>query len=259
MKLDGQSKNEPAHTIPRSHLTAREFFQRLRANPSWILSEARSRLMAYRDMLSSGEFSEIYRQVRPFTMLSNPRLRALHEAVHQVVERKIPGDIVECGTARGGSAALMALTLKRLGSDKVLWVFDTFEGIPAPTQADPDFEIARPYTGSLRGDLAEVTNFFERLGVRNSSHFVKGLFQETLPQQDVGQIAVLHIDGDWYESVKTCLDNLFDQVSRGGVIQIDDYGHWEGARKAVDEFLEQRKIPDKLAVIDYTGRRLVKS
>jgi (2Fe-2S) ferredoxin len=87
---------------------------------------------------------------------------------------------------------------------------------------------------------------------------VKGLFQDTVPRCDVGPIAVLHLDGDWYESVKVCLDHLYDRVSPGGVIQIDDYGHWEGARKAVDEFMVARRLTGPLRYLDYTGRQLIK-
>lgn len=200
----------------------------------------------------------LYRTVRPYTMSGNVRLRGLYRAVRHVVERDIPGDVVECGTARGGSAALMGLTLKRLGALRTLWVFDTFEGIPPPTAGDPDENIARFYTGSFRGDRAEVEALFERLGIQSRSRLVKGLFQDTVPRATVDTIAVLHLDGDWYESVKVCLEHLYDKVSVGGVVQIDDYGHWEGTRKAVDEFMSQRSIDAPLSYLDYTGRQLIK-
>src|SRR5262249_20710359 len=152
---------------------------------------------------------------------------------------------------KGGSAALMALALKRSGQSRKLWLFDTFEGLPAPTSADADFEIANLYTGSCAGSLTEVKDLFKNLGVDENVTFVKGLFQETLPATNIPSIAILHIDGDWYESVKTCLENLYDKVVPGGVIQIDDYGYWKGARKAVEEFRELRKIDAPLQRIDY--------
>jgi O-methyltransferase len=99
---------------------------------------------------------------------------------------------------------------------------------------------------------------FTQLQVGDLVQFVKGLFQETLPAVTVSPIALLHIDGDWYESVKTCLDNLYDKVSPGGIIQFDDYGYWKGARKAVDEFFEARGIRPDLTKLDYSGRSLVK-
>jgi hypothetical protein len=192
-------------------------------------------------------------------MSGDARLRGLYAAIQHVAEQQVPGAIVECGTARGGSAALLGLALKRFNERRPLWVFDTFEGMPPPTAADPDYELAAPYTGHFRGELAEVTSLFARLEILENARLVKGRFEDTIPQADIAKIAVLHIDGDWYESVKVCLDQLYDRVSPGGVIQIDDYGHWEGARKAVDEFLLARHIPQALRYLDYTGRQLLKA
>src|SRR5690349_16823289 len=96
-----------------------------------------------RDRWLDDEFVRLYRTVRPYTMSSKARLRGLYDAVRFVVSQDIAGDVVECGTARGGSAALMGLTLAQTGSDRTLWVFDTFQGLPPPTDADPDYEIAR--------------------------------------------------------------------------------------------------------------------
>jgi hypothetical protein len=238
-------------------MKAKELTRRL-GSPDWFFSQARDAWLHLRDSYSGSEFADLYRTVRPYTMSGNARLRGLYGAVRHVVAGKIPGAIVECGTARGGSAALMGLTLKRLADPRTLWVFDTFEGIPPPTADDPDEDIARLYTGQFRGDRAEVEGLFERLGILGQSRLVKGLFQDTVPTAEVTPIAVLHLDGDWYESVKVCLDHLYDRVSRGGVIQIDDYGHWEGARKAVDEFLRLRGISVTLRYLDYTGRQFIK-
>jgi predicted O-methyltransferase YrrM len=208
--------------------------------------------------VSPSHFSGLYRQVRTRTMCSDARLRGLYHALHRVVANKIAGDVVECGTAQGGSAALMALTLCDLKSQRRLWVFDTFEGLPSPTSNDPDFEIANLFTGSNVGTLDEVRGLFRRLDVLNNVEFVKGLFQDTLAVTPIQQIAVLHIDGDWYDSVKVCLDSLYDKVAPGGVIQFDDYGYWIGARKAVDEFMEDRQIKAPLQRLDYAGRFLIK-
>lgn len=153
---------------------------------------------------------------------------------------------------------MMGLTLKALGGDRPLWVFDTFEGIPPPSAEDPDRAIAELYTGSCKSELAEVETLFDGLGILGRSRLIKGLFHETLPEAQIGTIAVLHLDGDWYESVKVCLEHLYDRVSPGGVVQIDDYGHWQGARKAVDEFMRLRSITAPLRYLDYTGRQLVK-
>lgn len=229
-------------------------------DPKFVMSHALMLITHAYHSVGPSEFSRLYRQVSGITMCSNARLRGLHRAVKHVVSAQVHGDIVECGTARGGSAALMGLTLKQLGvSDRTLWVFDTFEGLPVPTADDPDFEYASLFAGSCVGSLEDVSASFQRLGILDQARFVKGLFQETLPTAAVDQIAVLHIDGDWYDSVKTCLEHLYDRVADGGVIQIDDYGAWKGARRAVDEFFDRRSVPLRLRRLDYTGRQLIKS
>jgi O-methyltransferase len=136
--------------------------------------------------------------------------------------------------------------------------FDTFKGLPPPTAEDPDFEIADLFTGDCVGTVDEVPCLFERLQVSTGVQLVEGLFQDTLPVAPIQHIAILHIDGDWYESVKACLENLYDKVTPGGVVQLDDYGYWKGARKAVDEFLYKRGIREPLRTLDYSGRLLLK-
>jgi O-methyltransferase len=197
-------------------------------------------------------------RVGSYTTLSKERLLNLETAVRMVVRNGVPGDVVECGCAEGGSAALMALWLERLKSPKRVYLFDTFEGLPPPTLDDPEYDKAVGWTGKCRGSLDQVQGLFRDLGVFDRAVFVKGLFQATLPTYDIPPIALLHLDGDWYESTKVCLDHLWDRLSPGGVLQIDDYGAWEGCRKAVDEFIHLRGIKAELKVIDYTGRSLVK-
>ena len=191
-------------------------------------------------------------------MCSIARLRGLYRGVRYVIQNDIRGDFVECGCARGGSAALLGLALRQMDLHRPLWVFDTFEGLPAPASNDPDFEIADLYKGTCKGSIEEVHELFTRLQIADDVHFVKGLFQDTLPSAEVTQIALLHIDGDWYESVKVCLESLYDKVAPGGFIQFDDYGYWEGARKAVDEFFKVRGIEAPLTRLDYAGRVLIK-
>ena len=251
MKDDTPNANYRAgHTFKERALRAR--------NPGGLKDTALNVVLRVWDLVSPSEFSSLYRQIRTRTMCSNARLRGLYRGVREVIQNQVPGDFVECGSALGGSAALIALTLRQLGMSRPLWVFDTFGGLPAPTLDDPDFEIAKLFTGRCVGTLDEVANLFEQLQVGEQAQFVKGLFQDTLPTAAVSQIAFLHIDGDWYESVKTCLDNLYDKVAPGGIIQFDDYGYWEGARRAVDEFLAARGVTIPLKRLDYSGRVLVK-
>ena len=238
-------------------MKAQEIWRRL-GSIDWITSQTRDAWLHLHDSVSSEPFARFYKTVRPYTMSGNRRLRGLYTAIRHVTAHGIAGDVVECGTARGGSAALMGLALKEAGADRTLWVFDTFEGIPPPTTADPDYDIAALYTGDFLGELEDVAALFRRLGILDRARLVKGLFQDTVPRAEVGAIAVLHLDGDWYESVKVCLEALYDRVSRGGIIQIDDYGHWKGARKAVEEFMADRRLAGPLRYVDYTGRQLIK-
>jgi hypothetical protein len=223
-----------------------------------VSSQVHDLVMHLRNSFASDAYARAYKTVRPYTMSGDARLRGLYAAIQHVRAHRVPGAVVECGTARGGSAALLGLAVRESGERRRLWVFDTFEGIPPPTTQDPDYEIAAAYTGDFRGELAEVRDLFERLQILDDATFVKGRFEDTVAGSDTGPIAVLHLDGDWYESVKVCLDHLYDRVSPNGVIQIDDYGHWEGARKAVDEFFAARGIAIELRYLDYTGRQMVK-
>jgi predicted O-methyltransferase YrrM len=248
---------EPLSAAQRGRHPLREVLHRAR-DPRFVADSALRAMALLWDRVSPSEFSSLYRQIRSRTMCSNARLRGLYHACQYVVSRDIPGDVVECGSAQGGSAALMALTLRRMKSRRKMWLFDTFEGLPAPSAQDPDFEVAELFTGTCVGTLEEVRELFQRLNVADDVEFVKGLFQETLPASSVSAIAVLHIDGDWYESVKVCLNVLYDKVVPGGMIQLDDYGYWQGARKAVDEFLAQREIRVPLQRLDYSGRFLIK-
>ena len=236
----------------------REILHRM-SDPALVADTAVRGMTKAWDLVSPSEFSRLYRKIRAHTMCSNARLRGLFHGVKYVVNNNIPGDLVECGCARGGSAALMGLTLAQANAHRRLWLFDTFEGLPAPSSGDPDFEIADLFTGTCVGTLEDVRGLFQNLGVDKDVQLIKGLFQDTMPHVPIDKIALLHIDGDWYESVKTCLDNLFDKVVPGGIVQFDDYGYWQGARKAVDEFFAKRKIKVDLRQLDYSGRFLHKA
>lgn len=238
-------------------MTGRERWRRLR-DPAWLGSQVADRALVARLAWSGSPFADAYRAVRPYTMCGPARLRGLYHAVERAVASGVPGGLVECGVARGGSAALMGLAARQRGARRPLWVFDTFDGLPPPTDADADREIGQAYAGGCRGTASEVEALLARLGILGDARLVKGLFEETVPDCATGPIAVLHLDCDWYESVAVCLEHLYDRVSPGGVIQIDDYGHWAGTRRAVDEFLARRAIRAPLARLDYTGRQLVK-
>jgi AraC-like DNA-binding protein len=237
-------------------LTGREVIHRL-GQPAWVASQALRYIQEATARVSPSHFASLFRKVSPLTMCSYARLLSLHRAVTYIEKNKIPGDIVECGVAHGGSAAIMALTLGHHA--RRLWLFDTFEGLPAPSEKDPDLRIASAYTRAFDASLDEVQSSFRQLGIEQNIVMVPGLFKDTLPSCEVKSIALLHVDGDWYESVMTTLQNLYDRVAAGGVIQFDDYGHWAGARRAVDEFMNERHITQPLRRIDFSGRQLIKT
>jgi O-methyltransferase len=215
---------------------------------------------------------KIIEQVRPFTLTSPERIFALKNAVEYVIKNDIPGDIVECGVWKGGSMMVAALTLLNLGAKRRLYLYDTFTGMTAPTSVDRDL-FRRPASVSgarnLFGQSADFTpgkNFLEEVKANLHSTgydehlitYVEGPVEETLPANAPATIAILRLDTDWYESTRDELQHLFPRLSEGGVLIIDDYGHFEGARLAVDEFTAATKLPLLLNRIDYSGRICVK-
>ncbi|HEY6231412.1 MAG TPA: TylF/MycF/NovP-related O-methyltransferase [Pyrinomonadaceae bacterium] len=208
---------------------------------------------------------EIIRAVEPYTMTGNERIVALTGAVRHLVNNGIPGDFVECGVWKGGSVMAMALTLLQLqNQDRALYLFDTFSGMTAPGDRDVDY-LGRPASSIFEEvryavSLEEVEQAVYSTGYnRDMIHFVKGPVEETIPAHAPGMIALLRLDTDWYQSTRHELVHLFPRLAPGGVIIIDDYGHWHGARQAVDEYLAQHQVSLLLHRIDYTGRIGVKS
>ncbi|HEY6213192.1 MAG TPA: TylF/MycF/NovP-related O-methyltransferase, partial [Vicinamibacterales bacterium] len=188
--------------------------------------------------------------VLPFTLVGIGGLEATYEAARRMNRESRRGAFVELGVARGGCAAMLGkLAFEDAGLQRTLWLFDSFEGLPDPTV--DDFDAARGQgtgghvtplgRGSCLGMLEDVEwLLFERCRLkRDRVTLVKGWFQDTLPEhaRRIGPIALLRIDGDWYESTKVCLEHLYDHVVAGGVIIVDDYESCFGCTKAVDEFL----------------------
>jgi len=215
---------------------------------------------------------DTYCKVKAFTMTSPERIFSLCDAVRYVNDNKIDGDIVECGVWRGGSMMAVADTLLGLGNtSKSLYLFDTFEGMAPPTDDDIDIsgvaaEDLMKSTEKTEDDsvwcyagLAQVRSAVSTIGYPSEQvHFVQGMVEQTIPEHAPEKIALLRLDTDWYESTKHEMEHLFPRLVRGGILIIDDYGHWQGARKAVDEYFAQHEIKIFLNRIDYTGRIAVK-
>jgi len=206
--------------------------------------------------------------VQPYTMTSPQRIRALCSAVRYIEQAGIEGAVVECGVWRGGSMMAVARTLiNDGGTARDLYLFDTFEGMTQPGPLDI----------SLKGDSAEhllkqsakteddmmwcyapIEQVIQSLSLTQYAashlHFVPGPVEQTLTVSTPEHISLLRLDTDWYASTKHELEILFPKLSPGGVLIIDDYGHWQGARLAVDEYMHQHRITMRLYEIDYTGR-----
>ena len=220
-------------------------------------------LYSYRDPKRWKMTRKIH-SIMPYTLVGIGGLEATYRAAKNLNQRGLAGDFVELGVARGGCAALMGMALFDRDEpnhvDRKLWLFDSYQGLPDPT--DKDFDASqgsgtgdhvRPLPkGSCLGTLDEVKRLMFQ--IRNFPHdkivFVKGWFQDTIPQNvaKIDKIALLRIDGDWYESTKCCMEGLYDKVIPGGVVIIDDYHSCYGCKKAVDEFLSSRRISVNIAL-----------
>jgi O-methyltransferase len=213
---------------------------------------------------------ELCLRVKPYTMTTPPRIYALARSVEYVVRQEIAGAVVECGVWRGGSMMAVALTLLRLGvTDRDLYLFDTFEGMTEPGAedvmhtgeraaellADPrrqEHYRAAAGLDEVRRSMLEVGYPQDRL------HFVQGPVEETLPDRAPDEVALLRLDTDWYASTKHELVHLYPRLAPGGVLIVDDYAYWHGARRAVDEYVEEHELPLLLNRVDYTARLAVK-
>lgn len=200
----------------------------------------------------------VLKMVAPYTLLGYIALENAYDLAENIEKRKLNGAFVECGTWKGGVAAVMAVIAHRYGDSRKTWYFDSFEGMPEPTQEDKKNDGKRGGVEDLAGDVlkASVSDVeevvFEKLKLsRENNIIVKGWFQDTLPQKkkEIGPIAILRLDGDWYESTKVCLEELYDQVVSGGYVIIDDYGAWAGCKQAIHEFFDKRGINPQLHFI----------
>jgi O-methyltransferase len=218
--------------------------------------------------------SELIGSLKPFTMTSSERLWSLINAVRHAVSNEIPGDFVECGVWRGGSVMAMVTELSDLGvTDRKIWLYDTFAGMTDPTAADVEAG-----TGVTAADMLSTTAVADgdnvwcvaglpdvQANVRSTGYpfenftFVEGDVAQTLKSIFPETISLLRLDTDWYESTRMELEVLYPRLAVGGVCIFDDYGHWQGARKAVDEYFEKLGHRPYMHPIDYSGRVLIKT
>jgi O-methyltransferase len=214
----------------------------------------------------------------PYTTTGIPRLAALVEAVRYCVQADVPGAFAECGVLRGGSVLAMILTLQAMQQDdRDIYLYDTFTGMTEPTELDVsryDPPALSTWAATEKGRNARMwTNSFTREAASEAIvratltgtgypqerlHFVAGKVEETLPAHPPSALALLRLDTDWYASTHHELVHLYPLLSEEGVLIVDDYGHWEGARRAVDEYFVHFPPRPLLVPIDYTARIGVK-
>lgn len=217
------------------------------------------------------EFLELYERCKPFTRTSIERMYAMYQASNYLVHARVRGAIVECGVWRGGSAMIAAMTLQARGDTaRDIWLYDTYEGMSAPTEHDRDWRGISAAELMKRGESNKETSVWcyssldeVRANMQLTKypservHYVKGKVEDTIPAEAPESIALLRLDTDFYESTYHELQHLYPRLAPGGVLVIDDYGHWAGAREATDKFFRERQRTLLLQRIDYTGRMAI--
>jgi len=219
------------------------------------------------------EFLDIWKLCQPYTMTSLERGLALFRTVKYICNFNIPGVFVECGVWKGGSAMIMLKTLQHMGQDqRRVVLFDTFSGMTEAGMVDVDHQGVSAQDQLLEAkiekstapiwayaDIKEVKKNIDLTGYdRDLIRFVQGDVRKTLNNTNLGKIALLRLDTDFYDSTKAELEILYPKLGRHGALIIDDYGHWRGARRAVDEYFQEND-PHYFHRIDYTGRLLIKT
>ncbi len=219
------------------------------------------------DIDADKDFQQAYAKIKAYTMVEPERCYALYHAVRYIIRNGIRGDFVECGVWKGGSVMLIAYALLEAGiTDRKIYLYDTFEGMTKPGEKDGEREKAEWEKNKVNeqlnnwclSSLEEVqANMATTLYPKENIIFIKGKVKQTIPGTLPGKIALLRLDTDWYESTKHELLYLYPLLEKGGILIIDDYGAWQGARKAVDEYFAANGHV-YLNRLDYTGRLVIK-
>lgn len=227
----------PKLTVNRSHSTT----EPLRHSPTSIAAKT------YVD-------DQLFTSLQPYTLCSRIRLENLAKLADQVNRQTIPGDFVECGTYKGGSAALLS---KFLDSKRHIWLYDSFQGMPSTSVKDG--ESAAEWVGKCVADISDLKEALDQVSAPlEQCHIKPGWFEETFQGELPDQVALLHCDADWYESVSLVLNTFYDRIPKGGCVILDDFGYWEGCREAFYEFCCQRNEKPLLERIGSTQAYWIK-
>ncbi len=235
----------------------------------YVIQKTNSNKPVHFKDIKEKEFWDIYQSCKPYTMTSVERMYALYCSVNYILLNNIDGVFVECGVWRGGSAMMIAkMLVNRKKFDRKLYLYDTFEGMTEPTGNDVGINgiTAADMLSNIEHDkndpiwcVASMQDVQKNLRSTNipteNVVYIKGMIENTIPAAVPEEsIALLRLDTDWYESTKHELIYLFPKLILNGVIIIDDYGHWDGCKKAVDEYFQDHNINILLNRIDYTCR-----
>jgi hypothetical protein len=188
-----------------------------------------------------------------YTMIGHRRLDNVRCCVEDVLRDGVPGDLLEAGVWRGGTTIFMRAILAAYGvTDRTVWVADSFEGLPVPASESDGADFSG--IPILAVSLDQVRANFERFGLLDEQvGFLRGWFADTLPRAPIERLAVLRLDGDLYSSTMDTLQSLYDKVSAGGYVIVDDYHSWESCRRAVTDFLASRSLRPEIHTIDWAG------
>ena len=208
------------------------------------------------------------------SMVSSDRLWAVIQATKYIIKNEIEGDLVECGVWRGGCSLAMAMVLDELKADRKVFLFDTFAGMTKPTKYDKTYYDEKAISSFKKfkrdnkscdwcfASIQDVKEQFKNVGLEGKTVFIEGDVLKTLSEENnlPKKISLLRLDTDWYESTKYEMDILFPRLQNNGVLLIDDYGHWKGSKKAVDEYLLKNDLMYRCLMwkTDYSGRGLIK-
>lgn len=244
----------------------------MRIHLARLLTALAHKLVGLRGLIPevSEEDEALLDAARGFSMTSPVAQREFIQAIRYIERDRIAGDIVECGVWRGGNLIIAGLLRRNMGFDRTIWAYDTFAGMTAPSASDfkpaEDLDVGKKFARLERGGLNDwcmasqdevMRNFESRVGSRDL-RTVKGAVEETLTRSEnlPERIAILRLDTDFYESTKTEMEVLYPRLVQGGVLIIDDYGEWAGARKAVDEYFAGETV--WLHYVTHTVRLMIK-
>ncbi len=181
------------------------------------------------------KFEDLTQAISNYTLLDKKRIISLWNLINDINFRGIKGDIVECGCSKGGSSAVLRMGM---GRNRKLWIYDSFQGMPETREIDGDE--AKKYIGSCDASVKDVLEILSVTGaVEEEFVIIEGMFQDTFQKKLPEQVALLHCDADWYESVTLVLETFYPLMSDGACIILDDFGYWEGCRIAFYDFCEK--------------------